>query len=63
MLGDKELARSACRIFGHSWEQPRYVAYTYAAHTYGELEVAGTRLKIRRQRTCSRCGEVERVER
>lgn len=54
MLRDKELARSACRIFGHSWERPRYVAYK---------EVLGARLKIRRQRACSRCGEVETVER
>jgi hypothetical protein len=67
MLGDKELSRSACRIFGHSWERPRYVAYTYAARSYDRNydhdEVPGTRLKIRRQRTCSRCGEVEKVER
>lgn len=63
MLGDKELSRSACRIFGHSWERPRYVAYTYADRNYDRDEVPGTRLKIRRQRTCSRCGEVEKVER
>lgn len=62
MPGDKELSRSACRIFGHNWERPRYVAYTYD-RSYDREEVSGTRLKIRRQRTCSRCGEVEKVER
>jgi len=54
MLDPKELARSACRIFGHRWERPRYAAHK------DRLE---GRLKIRRQRTCSRCGDVEAVER
>ncbi len=54
MLDPKELARSACRIFGHKWERPRYAAHR------DRLE---GRLRIRRQRTCSRCGDVEAVER
>lgn len=57
---DKELSRSACRIFGHMWEPPKYAAYRYRAQrTLG----AGSGLTIRRQRRCSRCGEVEAVER
>lgn len=55
---DKELSRSACRIFGHRWEPPKYAAYR-ARRTLG----AGSGLIIKRQRRCSRCGEVEAVER
>lgn len=54
---DKELSRSACRIFGHRWESPKYAAYT--RRTLG----AGSGLMIKRQRRCLRCGEVEAVER
>jgi len=54
MLDAKELARSACRIFGHRWERPKYAAHK---------DRSGARLRIRRQRSCSRCGEVEAVER
>ena len=53
-----DLARSACRIFGHRWENVTYRAF----RTADPLRGART-LKIQRQRVCSRCGEVEVVKR
>lgn len=49
----KELARSACRIFGHVWERPKY----HAGH---RAFVQG--LVITRVRACKRCGQVEEVQ-
>lgn len=58
MLDAAELARSACRVFGHRWERPKF-----AASRRAEYDDRGARLRIRRQRTCSRCGETEVLER
>lgn len=58
MMFDKDLSRSACRIFGHRWEPPAYAAYRVRRGA-----AVGTGLKIKRQRRCARCGEVEEAER
>ncbi len=57
-MNDHNLARSACRIFGHRWENVKYRAFRAA----DPLRGART-LTIQRQRVCSRCGEVEVVKR
>ena len=49
----KELARTACRIFGHIWERPKY----HAGH-----EPFEGKFIIVRVRTCRRCGQVEEIQ-
>lgn len=55
---DLDLARSACRVFGHRWGGVNY----RAVRTIDPLHMRRT-LKIERQRVCSRCGKVEVAER
>jgi hypothetical protein len=52
-VDEADLARSACRIFGHTWGRTGYRAYP---HPYtGKLTI----VKARR---CERCGEEQRLE-
>lgn len=52
-MDDKDLAQSACRIFGHQWDRTRYRAYT---------DPDSGKLVIRKTRSCKRCGEIQSVE-
>ncbi len=60
-MDEQALTRSACRIFGHIWGRPEYAAYR-APSSRGVGAGVGA-LRIRRQRTCTRCGNVEALER
>lgn len=53
MSNDRELAQSACRIFGHQWGRTRYRAY---------IDTYSGKLVIRKTRSCKRCGEVQAVD-
>lgn len=55
---DKELARSACNVFGHQWTEPKYRALVGPSPDY-----MGSKLVITRVRTCRRCGKVEHAGR
>ncbi len=71
-MKDRELARSACNVFGHRWGEPKYHAdYSAGGAAYGNPEnyalgvalAGGSKLSITRVKTCARCGKVERLRR